>query len=476
MLLPTVAGSKGERPHLRSNLQIFELSRATPALLGFVAATLAACATPPTDPQQAQIERGRQIFFNETFSGNGRTCGTCHREEANFSIDPAFIATLPPNDPLFVAEFVPALRENFENPRLMREFGLILENLDGFDDLANKFVMRGVPHTLALRTSVASPQGPRTGWSGDGAPGDGSLRAFATGAVIQHFTRTLNRVAGVDFRLPTDEELDALEAFQLSLGRQQELALPLPLKGTVARRGQEIFLDNSLGKCNRCHSNAGANANFGAGSLGNGNFNTGVEGLPDQPARLTGEKVPRDDGLGTPGDGTFNTPPLVEAADTGRFFHNNAIETIEGAVAFYDGAAFNNSPAGRAVGGIELDGTQIVAIAAFLRVINAVENIRASRTNLEAAGRLGSFDSSGRATLVNRALIDIGDAIDGLDGGGLHPDAVADLRKASAAGKKARDSFFGAGHKLQRAIEALDAARARLVDVPGTSPAKATRG
>jgi cytochrome c553 len=459
------------------------LSRATPALLGFVAATLAACATPPTDPQQAQIERGRQIFFNETFNGNGRTCGTCHREEANFSIDPAFIATLPPNDPLFVAEFVPALREHFENPRLMREFGLILENLDGFDDLANKFVMRGVPHTLALRTSIASPQGPRTGWSGDGAPGDGSLRAFAVGAVIQHFTKTLNRVAGVDFRLPTDDELDALEVFQLSLGRQEDLTLPLPLKGTAARRGQAIFLDNSLGKCNLCHVNAGATANFGGGNIGNANFNTGVEDLPDQPARLTGEKVPRDDGLGTPGDGTFNTPPLVEAAESGPFFHNNAIETVEGAVAFYNGATFNNSPSGRALAaadpngrGIVLDGTQVVAVAAFLRVLNALENIRASRANLEAAVGLGSFDTTARATLVNRALIDISDAIQVLNGGGLHGDAVVLLRKASAAGKKARDSLFGAAHKLRRAIEALDAAHALIVDVPGTSPARTTRG
>lgn len=72
-------------------------------------------------------------------------------------------------------------------------------------------------------------------------------------------------------------------------------------------------------------------------------FDTGVEGLPDQPARLTGEKVPQDDGFGRPGDGTFNVPPLVEAADTGPLFHNNAIETIEGAVGFYNGAAFNNS-------------------------------------------------------------------------------------------------------------------------------------
>ena len=189
---------------------------------------LSSCApVPAPDPQATLIAKGKEVFFNETFNGNGRTCGTCHPLQNSLTLDPAFIATLPATDALFVAEFNPDLKKNFENPTLMRQFGLILENLDGFDDLENKFVMRGIPHVLALRTSVNSPQGPRTGWSGDGAPGDGSLRSFATGAVIQHFTRTLNRIPGADFRLPTGEELDALEAFQLSLGRQQDLALPL---------------------------------------------------------------------------------------------------------------------------------------------------------------------------------------------------------------------------------------------------------
>ena len=110
------------------------------------------------DEKKDLIAKGRTIFFNETFKGNGRTCGTCHRAEDNFGITPAFIATLPRNDALFVAETNSNLARNFENPRLMREFGLILENLDGFDDLANKFVMRGVPHVLALRNSVNSPQ------------------------------------------------------------------------------------------------------------------------------------------------------------------------------------------------------------------------------------------------------------------------------------------------------------------------------
>lgn len=357
-----------------------------------VVLVLSGCAKPPlpASPQDELIARGRDLFFKETFGGNGRTCGTCHPASNNFTIDPAFIAKLPPTDPLFVAEFNPALRTGFENPRLMREFGLIRENLDGFGDLDKTFVMRGVPHVLSMRVSIDGPQGPRTGWSGDGAPGDGSLRSFATGAVIQHFTKTLNRVPGVDFRLPTDAELDALEAFQFSLGRQTDLQLPLPLKGAVAKRGQEIFLDNSLGKCNICHSNAGAIARPGSANLGNANFNTGVEDLPDQPARLGGELVPEDDGLGTPGDKTFNTPPLVEAADTAPFFHNNSVATLEGAVGFYDGDAFNESPAGQFLKsidpkkkGIEIDTTQIQAIAAFLRVLNAIENIRQTQTLLD---------------------------------------------------------------------------------------------
>lgn len=440
------------------------------AMFGFLLTATCVSAPSSSDPGNL-IAKGREIFFNETFDGNGRTCGTCHPASNNFTIDPTFIATLPPDDPLFVAEFNPALKENFEKPELMRKFGLILENLDGFGDLAKKFVLRGVPHTLAMRTSVDSPQGPRTGWSGDGAPGDGSLRSFAVGAVIQHFTRSLNRIAGVDFRLPTDEELDALEAFMLSLGRQQDLSLPLPLKGEVARRGQAIFLDNSLGKCNLCHLQAGATASFGGRDLGNANFDTGVENLPDQPADLTGSLVPADDGLGMPGDGTFNVPSLVEAADTGPFFHNNSVETIEGAVAFYNGEAFNNSPAGAALKaaasdgvGIRLDATQVVAVAAFLRVINALENIRESIALLEASTRQRA--RSAREARA-RAVEEIQDAIRVLEGGGLHPQAAAHLRTARrlAGGGPPPGSRR---RKTRRAIVELRRARSRMMETSGS--------
>ncbi len=416
---------------------------------------------PALDPL---VVKGRDIFFNETFDGNGRTCGTCHAETNNFTIDPAFIATLPDDDPLFVAEFNPRLKKNFEKPALMREFGLILENQDGFGDLKNNFNMRGTPHTLALQVSVDDNETARLGWGGDASP---SVRDFAIGAIRQHFPKSLDRVAGVDFRFPTVEELDFMEAFQLSLGRQEDLDLDnLDLKGTVPKRGLEIFLDNDVGKCNICHLNAGANFAFGGG---NGNFDTGVEDLPDQPARLADPSVPLDDGFGAPGDdlnGTFNTPPLVEAADTGPFFHNNSVETIEGAVAFYNGDAFNNSPAVdiEGVGEINLDATQVVAVAAFLRVINALENIESAIAKADRALDIDPSDE--QLDLLELARVETADAIDVLRGGGLHPDAVLILEEAVEHLHKASTAKTSrkAQQAINTAIDAHEDAREVMVD------------
>jgi hypothetical protein len=434
----------------------------------------------PVPPQiSSLVTTGRQIFFNETFLGNGRTCGTCHREENNLTIDPTFIATLPPNDPLFVAEFNVALSQNFEKPQLMRKVGLILENLDGFDSLADKFVMRGVPHTLALSTSIGtSPSVPgfadATGWSGDGAPVDvfplpdgathtatGSLRDFAIGAVRQHFTKTLARrpVGGIqpqDFRFPTTAELNALEAFQLSTGRQSDLSLPLNLNGALASLGQNMFIinpNNPTGlSCNTCHSNAGAKFGGAGPDQGtNANRNTRVEDLPNQPGRLIDPSMffPRDGGFGgaqvgpcpIPGCGnqTFNITTVVEAADSGPFFHNNAINTVEGSVQFYNfgiPAAFN------------LDPTQVQAIAAFMRVINALENIR-SAIDLENRA-LQEATQAGAAELLKLSIADLEDAVSVLSSASLHPEAVSALRQAisldqaaiNTADKPTRDALI----------------------------------
>ena len=74
----------------------------------------------------------------------------------------------------------------------LRTKALILENLDGFDQPG---VLRSVPHIFALGQTInPEPNHPLThalGWGGDGSPGDGSLRNFAVGAVVQHFTKRL---------------------------------------------------------------------------------------------------------------------------------------------------------------------------------------------------------------------------------------------------------------------------------------------
>jgi hypothetical protein len=242
------------------------------------------------DPLTVSIEEGRRLFFEEQFNGNTRTCGTCHPAGNNFTIDPTFISTLSPLDPLFIAENNTQLA-GLENPRVMRGTGNILENLDGFQ---NPGVLRGVPHTLALGLSDrpdGTVQGAgfsnALGWSGDGSPTNetltillnpppstqtiqhlttGSLRDFALGAVRQHFPKRLNRVPNVDFRFPSLSELNDMEAFQFSLGRTQELQLDpnlpgvLRLRSALAAQGQVLFRQTfGAASCNNCHFNAGAN-------------------------------------------------------------------------------------------------------------------------------------------------------------------------------------------------------------------------
>ncbi|MGH8615489.1 MAG: hypothetical protein ACREYF_26575 [Gammaproteobacteria bacterium] len=432
------------------------------------------------------VALGEISFFTETFEGNGRTCGTCHRAENNLTIDPKFIRKLPPDDPLFVAEFMPALSENFEQPDLMRKHGLILENVDGMEDLPNKFVMRGVPHTLGLPLSLsrdASISGTfpdeMTGWSGDGAPPPGGgLRDFILGAINQHYPKTLARVPGVDFRIPTEDELDNLEAFQLSLGIQTELSLPtlmLTDQATLASTdpnnastGQDIFRSTAA-RCNVCHNEGGASASFRLPLVENRNFNTGVEeSIKTKALRKGNAAMKRDGGFGaTPpnldgsfGDKEFNTPRLVESADTGPFFHNNSERTIEDAVRFYTSTAFANSPSGTPA--IQLTETQVVQVGAFLRVINAAF----ANTSVAIAMLNNAKDASadGKPDLANNRIEimreEANDAITVLKDRNLHPIAVQHLKTARGSAKKAGKTTTTAAKNahIDDAIEELELA------------------
>ncbi|HEX6765881.1 MAG TPA: hypothetical protein VF103_10400 [Polyangiaceae bacterium] len=387
---------------------------------------------------------GADIFFRENFNGNGRTCGTCHRVERNFAIDATFIARLPNSDPLFIAENTSDgfSLDDLERPAQMRARGLILENVDGTapEGPNVRFVLRSVPHNLSMGTSIKNggfnltPHVDRTGWSGDGAPFGGTngsgvtmtgrLDDFTMGAINQHFTRSLNRVPGVDFRKATEQEGQAVATFMKQLGRLNDIDInSIAFSDAGAEIGRQRF--SAVG-CTGCHGNAGAN---NGSPPFNGNQPTNVESV----RHLDLSAFPSDGGEGdTPGAAppaplgakTFNTPPLIEAADTGPFFHTDtrivgapaentsSAQTIEQAVAFYGSPAFNL--------GVTAD--DIVNIARFLRATNAIFNIQMASNRILGARNMGN--ALGNVARVDRmqrrmaqmTLFELDDAVRVLSG------------------------------------------------------------
>jgi hypothetical protein len=207
-------------------------------------------------PPASLAQQGKTLFTKETFRGNGRTCATCHVDgKDQFGLTPATIASLDHDDPLFVFEenvnriklaersqpsdlrglltsasgsakiiggsgdtyFVLggedlsiSLTDTNGNSGTVQSFtsgnlngptasngstrgledhemlthgrGLILENIDGFN---KNEVFRASPHLLNV--AFTAPYG----LSGEFE----NLRDFSDGAVIQHFPRSLARIA-----------------------------------------------------------------------------------------------------------------------------------------------------------------------------------------------------------------------------------------------------------------------------------------
>jgi hypothetical protein len=427
---------------------------------------------------------GADVFFRETFNGNGRTCGTCHPSSHNFMIDPTFIANLKtfnPNDPLFVAVNNPAL-SLLEIESDLEQFALIRENPDGFQPPGTpltKFVMRSVPHVFALATSIKAdpndgnttiPPNERTGWAGDGAPFNdaqikaatgtnptGSLIDFLNGAIRQHYPKTLNRTVGTDFRFATAAESADVSEFLHSIGRMNELTLTsLTLADAGAEQGRKLFAQQvkpvgmptgTTLPCNGCHTNAGATT--GPSNFFNDNFDTGVETA--RISALNSQGIPTDGGFGTApcssgaancfGNGSFNTPPLIESVDTAPFFHTNAFGTIEQAITFYLSAAFQNSPTGQFFASLNppltiiLSPTEVADIGRFLRVLNASFNCQLALARLNAVLTIdqstASFDSV-QNPLLALAKDELLDAISVLSAvSNLHSAAQTDLQSAN---------------------------------------------
>ena len=137
----------------------------------------------------------------EPFGGNGRSCGTCHVPGDNFGISQDRIAALPDRDPFFVLDLD-------EDPELLK-LGLVHVLVPGaVDDF------RQTPKLVHLQ-ALCDDEGncDALGLLGDRVR---NLCAFSIQAIANHMAKTVDRVPGRDFRVPTEEECEWLVAYMLS--------------------------------------------------------------------------------------------------------------------------------------------------------------------------------------------------------------------------------------------------------------------
>ncbi len=233
--------------------------------------------------------------------------------------------------------------------------GLILENIDGFPP--TQPVFRKSPHLLNL-----SQRFPPFGLSGSVS----DLRSFTTGAVTQHFPRTLARDSGgsnPDFRLPAPDEQAAMEAFM----RAQEFPTgtdpnKFNLNRFVITAAQQRGFAAFLAKCSFCHGATvlTSSSTFNTGVVNQTINSAAVDNLPCEPSTPCGTRA-------------FSVRQLFNVANLGPFFHDNSAATLKDVIAFYNSSFFNTSPGATFVGGINttlIGPTAADDIVAFLEGIS----------------------------------------------------------------------------------------------------------
>ncbi len=136
------------------------------------------------------------------FDGNGRACGDCHVPGDNFGISATRIGSLPDDHPFFF----PGLDDD---QKLLRAHGLVRVVVAGQID-----AFRQTPKLIHLQ-SMCDEDGncDALGLLGDRVR---NLCVFSIQAIMNHMAKTVNRMPGEDFRVPTSEECEALVAYMLS--------------------------------------------------------------------------------------------------------------------------------------------------------------------------------------------------------------------------------------------------------------------
>lgn len=307
-------------------------------------------AAPNESRKAASHELGEDVFFHETFGGNGRTCATCHDPRNEFTVSPELVRQryeIDPGHPLFRPIDSDDGRGNdyttLLDHALFRVTIPLHPNVALVDAPLQRAVTvwRGVPSIANVLLTAPYLQDGRAA----------TLPEQALGAIRGHMQPS---------RKPTAKELDALAAFEneffyplriRSLGDSSDPlekapGFSIPVLSPVSQRGKASFDLH----CRRCHDGELANrpsdpsvSHFSNAFVSDSNAlnlplfrlafrqqdGTTIETVSADPGRaaLTGQL--RDLNL-------FDTPSLRGLKHTAPYFHDNSAETLEGVIDHYN--------------------------------------------------------------------------------------------------------------------------------------------
>jgi cytochrome c peroxidase len=331
----------------------WEYTRVIPGVVSLLLSSAAlAAGSEGNVPQRGSAELGEDLFFHETFSGNGRTCGTCHDPRAEFTISPELVRqrfATDPDHPLF--------RSVDSDDGDGRAYTTLLEravfkvtvplhpNVSLVDDTLRRTitVLRGVPSIANVDLTGPYLQDGRAA----------TLQEQARGAIRNHMQPR---------HQPTAKELDALARFErdilypLRLRSLRETGDPvakapgfsIPVQSEAARRGKATFDAH----CRKCHDGElgdqpelPTTSRFASVFVSEANVpnfpmlrlafkqadGTIVETITPDPGRaaITGDLNDLN---------AFDTPPLRGVKHTAPYFHDNSAASLDEVIEHYNGA------------------------------------------------------------------------------------------------------------------------------------------
>jgi cytochrome c peroxidase len=299
--------------------------------------------------QEAKVN-GKQLFEDETFGGNGRTCATCHGSQTG-TVSPQEAQALfaqDPNAALFRAiDSDDGVGSSYT--RLLAD-ATILVTIDlpanwslADDPTATSITLpRAIPSTLNVPSFDSM-------FMADGR--FDNLQDQAHGAVNSHYEPG---------RQPTGAELDAIAEHQQTTKFFSNNALKhyanggpaptLPAGNSAAeKRGRAWFVSSAAGVCSHCHDGPLLNETnqFLLAPLPPGSrfFTAFVSELNKAGSPVRTFNVTNGDGTvsqvsstdpglalisGNPNDANFfRIPTLWGSAKTGPWFHDNSAKTLE---------------------------------------------------------------------------------------------------------------------------------------------------